>query len=386
MKIVHTESSKGWGGQEIRILSEARGMQARGHTVHLLCTPDSRIFEEAARFDVVATALPIADKGLRGLLGLRGWLKSHRSTPGVDIVNTHSSTDTWLAALALQTLSHAPVLVRTRHVSAPVANNLATRWLYQRASRLVVTTGEALRQSLINDNGLPAEHTVSVPTGIDLATFRPPAGGERLAARTHLGVADETFVIGIVATLRSWKGHRYLIDALAILARRTFVRPVKLVIVGDGPQRHHLEAQVAHSGLRDWVVFTGNQDDVAALLHGMDAFALPSYANEGVPQALLQAMACAVPVVTTTTGAIGEIALAGETALLVPPRNAEELARALERLAGDPALCQALALSALELVRSRHSIAVMLDAMQSVFETATGTTRSRDAEIARHVI
>jgi glycosyltransferase involved in cell wall biosynthesis len=386
MKIVHTEASRGWGGQEIRILSEARGLIQRGHDVHLLCPPDSRIFEEATNSGVPVTAERIGDKSLRGLIAVRSWINKRRQERGIDVINSHSSTDSWLVALALATLRKPMPLVRTRHISAPVPNNWTTRWLYQRATRRIVTTGESLRQTLIENNGCDADQVISVPTGIDLNRFRPPGGDERAAARARLGVAEETFVIGIVATLRSWKGHRYLLDALAMLTQRAFVRPYMLVIVGDGPQRAHLEAQVAHAGITSWVLFTGNRGDVTELLHGFDAFALPSYANEGVPQALLQAMACSVPVVTTSAGAIGEIARNGDTALIVPERDSDSLARALERLAGDPTLGQGLAISALEMVRRSHGIAKMLDSMQGVFEKATGLASTRQAEIARRII
>ncbi len=370
MRIVHTESSRGWGGQEIRILSEARGMLRRGHSVLLLCPADARIHSEAARFGVSVTALPIGDKGLRGILSLRRWLRQAQRTGPPDIINTHSSTDSWLAALACASLRQAPALVRTRHISAPVPDNLTTGWLYRHASRMVVTTGETLRQTLLSVNHLDAARVVSIPTGIDTNLFQPASAGQREQARARMHVTRETFVVGIVATLRSWKGHRYLIEALGMMAARASARPLHLVIVGDGPQRAHLEAQVAHQGLQSVVQFCGNQNSVVEWLHGMDAFALPSYANEGIPQALLQAMACALPVVTTQAGAIGEIARDSETALVVAPRDAAALAAALERLAGDEELARTLGHRAHELVRARHGEDVMLDKMEAVFKGA----------------
>ena len=96
LQIVHTESSLGWGGQEIRILSEAQGLIRRGHDVRLLCPPAARIHAEAANWSVPVVALPIDRKGPRGLRALIEWLGANRS----DVLNTHSSTDSWLAALA----------------------------------------------------------------------------------------------------------------------------------------------------------------------------------------------------------------------------------------------------------------------------------------------
>ena len=139
MKILHTEASTGWGGQEIRILNEAAGMIARGHQVELACPADARICVEAPRRGVPVHALPIGRKNLRALSAMRRFLRTH----SYDVINTHSSTDSWLVALASIGWRGAPPLVRTRHISAPVPSNAATRWLYAKASTHVVTTGES---------------------------------------------------------------------------------------------------------------------------------------------------------------------------------------------------------------------------------------------------
>ena len=358
MHIVHSESSCGWGGQEIRVLEEAAGMRERGHRVTLVCPREARIFDEAGRRGVSAVALPIARKGLPGLRALRVWLARNRC----DVLNSHSSTDSWLAALALLGVSPRPALVRTRHISAPIPDNLATRWLYQSATRRIVTTGERLREQLIRDNGFPPASIVSVPTGIDLKRYAP---GDRLQAKVRLGLAPEQACIGIVATLRSWKGHRYLVEAFASLQQND----ARLLMVGDGPGRENLRAQVAQLDLQARVLMPGNQADVTPWLQALDVFVLPSYANEGVPQALMQAMAVGVPVITTPVGSIDELVRDGETGLMVPPQDAAALRDAIERLLGDSALCARLAAAAGARVRERYSRERMLDDMEAVFRS-----------------
>ena len=355
LAIVHTESSPGWGGQEIRILTESQGLIRRGHAVRLLAPAEARISIEAARFGVPVHNLPIARKRLRGLRALVEWLGAN----SCDVVNTHSSTDSWLAALALRRLGRPAPIVRTRHISAPVPDNAATRWLYTRAASRVVTTGEAIRRQLIEENGFPAARIESVPTGIDAGRFVP---GERAAARTALGLPPDKFLIGIVATLRSWKGHRFLIDAMAQLPER-----IMLVIVGDGPQRAALEAQIGTLRLGARVRMAGDRDDVLPWLQALDAFALPSYANEGVPQALVQAMLTGLACVTTGAGSIPELALGERTALVVPPQDAQALRAALERLAGDAALRERLGRAARAHCTERYSLERMLDRMEAIF-------------------
>jgi glycosyltransferase involved in cell wall biosynthesis len=358
MKILHTESSFGWGGQEIRILDEAKGMSSRGHEIALVVPRESRIYEAALARGLDAEALPIARKSLTGLLAMRRWLKEHP----VDVVNSHSSTDSWLAALACATLARAPALVRTRHISAAIPNNLPTRWLYRRATVHVVTTGEALRAQLLRDNRLSPGRVTSIPTGIDARRFVP---GERDAARRATGLPPGRPLIGVVATLRSWKGHRYLLEALRGL------RPeVGLVIVGDGPQRRNIEAKIYELGLDRRVWLAGNQADVLPWLQSLDVFALPSYANEGVPQALLQAMLCGLACVTTAVGSIGELARDGATAIVVAAEDAADLRRGLEKALVDSRLRARLGDAARAHSAAHFGVDTMLDRMERVFRDA----------------
>lgn len=361
LHVVHTEASLGWGGQEIRILTEARGMIARGHEIELLCPAEARICAEASRYGVPVTALPIGRKNLRGIVALRQQLARRRC----DVINSHSSTDSWLAALACVATPSAPPLVRTRHISAAIPDNLATRWLYQRATHSIVTTGEKLREQLVRDNGFDPGRIVSVPTGVDTSRYHP---GDPDAARTQLGLPLRVPLIGIVATLRSWKGHRYLLDAFARLSDRT----ARLVIVGDGPQRAAIEQQIPSLGLSDRVVLAGNQADVAPWLRCFDVFALPSYANEGVPQSIVQAMLTALPVVTTDIGSIGEAVQDSSTGLMVPPETVPDLAAAIDTLLADAPLRARLGSAARAAALEKFSLDAMLDRMELVFRAATG--------------
>jgi glycosyltransferase involved in cell wall biosynthesis len=360
MKILHTEASSGWGGQELRILSEMQGLRSRGHQLELAAPASARIHGEAAALGFRVHDVPIGRKTLRGLLAMRQLLR----TEHFDVINTHSSTDSWMVALSNALPGRAVPLVRTRHISAPVSGNRATRWLYNSASAALVTTGEKLREELVQVNGFTDVPIRSVPTGIDPARFTP---GEPAATRAALGLAP-IFTIGIVATLRSWKGHRFLVDAFSQL--RAQGREVQLLIVGDGPARAPVEAQVQAAGLGAAVHFAGHDPKPERWFPAMDLFALPSYANEGVPQALMQAMMVGLPCVTTLVGAIGEIATDGETALIVPPQDPAALAGALARLMDDAGLRERLGRNARAFALEHCTLEAMCDAMEEVFEAA----------------
>ena len=358
LHIVHTEASCGWGGQEIRILSEATGLRDRGHRVELLCPGDAPIFAAAHDMGLSATALDIGKKHLPGLLAMRDWLKIH---PTVDILNTHSSTDSWLSAVACMSLSKSPAMVRTRHISTAVPKNMPTRWLYTSATRHIVTTGERLRRTLIEENRFPAEQITSVPTGVDPQIYQR---GEQTAAREKLNLPVDIPVIGIVATLRDWKGHDDLIEAIAILDR-----PLLLLIVGDGPRRSSIERKIRKYGVEEQVRLVGNQNEVTPWLQTMDLFTLPSWANEGVPQGILQAMMCALPVISTAVGSIEEAVIDGETGIIVPTRNADALAAAIAGLLDNPEHAHALGEAGAKRAHELFSRDTMLNRMQEIFST-----------------
>jgi glycosyltransferase involved in cell wall biosynthesis len=359
LRILHTESSTGWGGQEIRILTEAKGFLERGHEVMLLTPETAQIHRAAKTMNIPVAGCPIERKNVGALIGLARWLAHHARD--FDVINTHSSTDSWLAALSCAALPGTPPLVRTRHVSTAVNRGPATRWLYLRATRHIVTTGEALRQQLARDNGFPLEHTTSVRTGIDLERFRPL---DRREARKKLGVA-ELPALGILATLRDWKGHDYLLQAFHSLRER--FPDWQLLIIGDGPRRAHLEQRVVEMQIRERVRFVGNQDNVPEWLCALDLFVLPSYGDEGVPQSIMQAMACRLPVVTTPVGAIREAVLDAVTGLIVESKNAPALASGLARLMEDAGLRESMAQAGLDYARANFSIDSMLDRMETVF-------------------
>jgi glycosyltransferase involved in cell wall biosynthesis len=228
----------------------------------------------------------------------------------------------------------------------------------------VVTTGESLRQALIRDLGLLPERVTSVPTGIDPARFAP---GDKTAVRQALNLDLNRHYLGIVATLRSWKGHLYLLEAFAKLDLPDWT----LLIVGEGPMLENIKGKIAGLGLQQRVIMVGQQTDPEVWMRALDIFCLPSYANEGVPQSVMQAMLTGLPIVTTPVGAILEAVSDEESALVVQPRNVEALSAAIGRLIGDEALAQRLGETAQAKAKASFSQERMLDRMEAIFSMVT---------------
>lgn len=361
LTILHTESSNGWGGQEIRILTEAEGMQRRGHRVLVAATPGSRLLEEAG-----GKGLPTVRVAMDGwrmwaaIARLRAVIRNER----VDIVNTHSSRDSWLASVATRLAGRKPILIRTRHLSTPIERSIVTRFLYNTLPDAVITTGESIRATMIERHGFDARKIVSIPTGVDTAMFsRSSAKG---TVRDAYGVPRNVPLVGIVAVLRSWKGHEDFLDAARLVLKE--VPDARFVIVGDGPRAPNIRDYIERLGLAASVTMTGHRPDVASVLADLDVFVLSSFGHEGVPQAVLQAMAMEVPVVATNVGSVSEVVRDGETGLLAPPLDPEALAACIVGALQRDDLRRELVSSARRLIEERYRLDAMLDRLDALYD------------------
>ncbi|MGQ9688732.1 MAG: glycosyltransferase family 4 protein [Desulfobaccales bacterium] len=357
--ILHTESSRGWGGQEHRILAEARVLGARGHRLLVATDPQGELWHRAAR-----EGLPVLPLTFGGIKNFAAWqaLRRYLLQERIDIINTHSSLDSWVGFLVWLSLGKQPKWIRTRHLSTPVSANWPTRWLY-RAPAAVVTTSREIAELLQRRLGVPKERLHPIPTGVAPGDFAPRPPDPNLVAQVD--IPPGAFVFGTVSVLRSWKGHLYLVEAFKRILDEGL--EALLLIVGDGPYRPVIEEKVHSLGLVGKVRLVGHQEAVPEWLALMDAFVLASYANEGVPQALLQALALGRPVAATCIGGIPEAITAEEIGLLVPPRDSLALAQAMRRLAQDKVLREKLSRGGLKLVGGRYSLEQMADALEALY-------------------
>jgi glycosyltransferase involved in cell wall biosynthesis len=360
LAILHTEASLGWGGQERRILVEALAMRRRGHRPALVCDPRGELYRRARLENFPVT--PLVFGGLRNLGAWLG-LRRHLIEGAFDILNTHSSLDSWVGTLAWRSLLTRPLLVRTRHLSTRVRINHPTRWLY-RTPAAIITTGKVTKDLLVERLGVPARRIFSIPTGVELAEFAPQEKSPELLAQMQ--IPPDAFVFGSVAVLRSWKGHLDLLEAFHQLLQegaRAF-----LLLVGEGPYRVVIEEKIAQLGLQHRVRLAGFREQVAPWFALLDVKVLASYANEGVPQSLLQALAMARPVVGSTVGGIPEVIVHEETGLLVPPRNPRALAQAMGRLMADPEYRARLGRRGREVVVEKFSLEQMAAEVEAVYD------------------
>lgn len=219
--------------------------------------------------------------------------------------------------------------------------NQLNRWSLPSATRVITVCGpfaERLAREGVRPERISVRHN---------SVVAPPrvSAEERRAIRNKLGVAEGESLVLAVGRLSHEKGHADLVAALAALRGLDPGLNFKLVVVGEGPERVRVEGAAREAGLAGRVVFAGHAADVRPFYAAADVLALPSH-SEGSPNVLLEAMAAGLPVVATSVGGVPEIADDGESALLVPPRDAPAFAAALGRLLTDAELAQRLGTNA----------------------------------------
>jgi L-malate glycosyltransferase len=243
---------------------------------------------------------------------------------------------------------------------------LARRFVLPGAHRLVVPSRRL--QSIATDLWkLPPEKVRLIPNGISLDRFTPQDGNPELRAR--LGIPLEALVVGAVGSLRPVKNHLRLLDAAAAVPP---IQPkVHVLLVGDGEERSALEARAARPDLARRVCFAGYQADPAPFYRAMDVFALTSD-SEQMPVCLLEAMAAALPAVSTDVGDVRSILPPEQAGLLAPPGQeaAAALALGISHLARDPAARRQLGAANRRRVEESFTFEGMCAAYREIYESA----------------
>ncbi|MBI3408467.1 MAG: glycosyltransferase [Planctomycetes bacterium] len=264
-------------------------------------------------------------------LRLASILRSHH----VSLIHAHQYTP-FFYGITARLLCHQPAVLFTEHgrhqPDYPRRKRIfANRVLLTRRDR-VVGVGEAVRQALIHNEGIPAQRVGVVYNGIDTAAFHN-GGSERAAIRREIGAGATDLVLVQVARLDYLKDHA---TAVRTFERVLAKRPDSwLLLVGEGPEEPKIRKLVDDRHLQERVRFLGLRTDIPRLLAAADMFLLTSN-SEGIPLTLIEAMAARLPVVSTRVGGVAEVVEDGQTGLLTPPGDDECLAEKILHLAAHP--------------------------------------------------
>jgi len=280
------------------------------------------------------------------------------------LIHTHGYRADVLGILIAKLIS-LPV-VSTCHGFISIDSN---RSFYNRLDRFILrffsgimAVSEGIKEDLLR-SGVKESLIEVLPNAID-------TGGEPAKVyRRHFGdlpgqIREGDFVLGFVGRLSEEKGVKYLIEAMALIKHEGL--PVKLLVIGEGPEEESLLELVERLNIGDDVFFVGFQNEMEKWYPEIDVFVLPSL-TEGTPMSLLEAMAAGVPVVASDVGGVPDIIQTSVNGMLVKPEKPEELKGAIVSLFKDAALRERIAEWGLQTLRSRYSISSWIERLESVY-------------------
>ncbi len=325
------------GGAERVIEALALGLPARGLSVRVLCLHDAGPIGDAIgrRGTPVITDIARRRRDPFVCVRLASLLARNREAVLLSL-DHHDAVFAGAAAARWAGLKHRFLAVHSTGLWGKRSSFSASDRFVLRSYEGIVALAKTHADYLVRREGIDERKIRIIPNGVDTERFRPAASGaERERSRDALSIPPGRFVVTIVAALRPEKNHRLLLDAAARIGARR--RDFLFLIVGDGGEGDGLRGRAAGLSLGDTVRFMGRREDIPAILSASDVSVLCSHAVvETFPLAVLEAMACGVPVVASDVGAVREMVADGDEGRVVPPGDVETLAGALLSLADAP--------------------------------------------------
>jgi len=321
----------------------------------------------SARYD--AAGIPIREFRLRhgtaGFPSLVWRLASFFRRERIDVVHAHDKYTNVFLTLAARLARH-PAVITSKRWSRwnPPQWGPRNRFAYRLADR-VLANSRAVADSVEREDGVRPDRVVVVPNFIDDAAFEPIGTSERRRRLAEFGITADAPVIGVVAGLKPVKDHATLLRAAALLGAEW--PSLQVLLVGDGPSRGALEAMVRELGLGERVRFAGMQPNVPNPHRLLDVSVLCS-THEGFPNAIVEAMAAARPVVATRVGGVPDAVADGVTGLLLPPSDPERLAGALGTLLADSARRDRFGEAAQRHARTHYHESVVIPPLEALYE------------------
>ena len=336
-------------GQQRVVVDLAKGFRSKGHR-SLVCTTlsDGELEEELKPAGIGYRRFNLSKNyDLRAVVPIMKYLREQK----IDVVITHGFYGSFIPRVSTL-CARIPAFLHVEHNVSDqkrfyhvLINNFFSLF----TDRIVCVSSKA-RESLLEIEKPVSSKVAVIPNGLNT---------ERFSGSTTINRPRDVKRVGIVGRFYEQKGHRYFIDAAALILQRD--KAVEFVFVGDGPLRSDMEKRVLKAGIEAHCHFYGERSDIGELLRTFDVFVLSSL-WEGLSISLLEAQFLGVPSVVTAVGGNPEIIRDGWNGLLVPPENPEQLASAVLRVLGDEALQRKFSENAKRLVAEKYTVDTMVNA------------------------
>jgi len=372
VRVVHLIERLEIGGMERVLATIVTGLDRKRYRTRVLClTGQGVIGEELQRAGITVDCFDWnAARRLREIVRLARWLREQ----DVEMLHTHGYSAGVLGRLA-GLLARTPVLIAHLHTT-DWGFAIRQRWIERGLSWItdrVICCSHAVAAFASSRLGLSPGVLSVIRNGVPINHGAADTVGEEAAVRQLYGVSARAPVIGIIGSLTAHKGHAVALHALARLRSR--MPDVRMLIVGDGPERERLQTQAETLGLSPSVVFTGRQATVSPLMAACDVICLPSIQREGLGLTLLEAMTIGKAVVGSDIDGIREVVAVSETGALVPPNDADRLAETLASLLADPERRRAMGANGRRRVERLFSDSLMVQRVTALYDELSARIR-----------
>jgi len=367
--VCHVIHALGVGGAEVLVDQMVRRMSREFHCVVAVLDEIGEIGERLRQDGFTVEHLH-RQPGIDRRCASR--LREFADREGTKLLHAHQYTPFFQAMLSRGLLGSRPVVFTEHGRHFPDTRSrkrsLVNRLMLRQYDRLI-GCGGAVRQALIDNEGLPESRVEVIYNGVDLKAHGRPSAGARERIRTEFGFAVSDFVAVLVARLHELKDHQTALRAVD--QARHQIPGLRLLLAGEGDQRAAIEQTIRDRGLEQSVTLAGTRKDVADLLAASDVFLMSSI-SEGIPLTVIEAMAARCPVVSTAVGGLPEIIEHGRTGFLVPSGDHSGLAEALVGLYRSPELSRQIAEAAAQHATEHLSLEGMLKAYRNVYREVIG--------------
>lgn len=359
------------------------GMEARGWSVTSVCSKGPYV-EEMRNDGYAITTVPISRNPnpialLRSIVELVKYFRREK----FDVLHVHTPIAGIVGRIAGR-IAGIPLVIFTAHgfyfhEGMPFLKrkfHIALEWTLGRLTDFLFTVSEEDAATAAKLNIMPIDCILVIGNGVNTKRFNPGVVPNVIEVRAALSIPEDAFVIGFIGRMIQEKGIAELLQAAEEIARQH--NHVYFLLVGDRLASDHnacieenLRGAAERLGMK--LVLTGLREDIPQLLAAMDVFCLPSY-REGLPVSIIEAMMMAKPVVATNIRGSREEVVEGETGFLVPARDADALALALERCVADPEMAHEMGVAgrvrALRLYEEKKNIQVQIDQIGALLNKA----------------
>ena len=360
LKIVHLESSRNIGGQELRILAQMEWLISHGHSTWLLAHPNTPIQKEAAK-----RGLPTVPVPFRGSFNPKAITSVIRfaKVKSVDIIDCHSTRD---AAVAMIARLAGEKVIRSQHIGRKIKDDILHKLMWRLGNDAVIATSKSIKSQIL-DQGLSSSHKVHVVApGIRMDIFRPDVDGKPI--RKVYGIPETAKLITLIGMIRRDKGQRFLVRAVDQIVRA--IPSAFFMIVGSATHPEYLDElknEISRIEHRNRIILAGFQERVELFIAASDLVAITSL-MEARSLAAMQAFCMKKVVVASEVGGIPEIIYHGKTGFLYPPGNSDKLAEAIIfALSND---VSEILENAYSLAQKEFSFDIMMEKTLSVYRRA----------------